>query len=392
LFKKRTLIILLIFLGIAALFGLYLAGSWNLFFSLLLIGFWILFTIKFFQKRKEYQEYNSPKNTSFFLLCPLGVGLFYNFWGYFTGLLGENLLEDFSPFLYISPWTLLFALPYIMYGLLILRACYKKFDIVYIIRTRSINARKFAIIYTVLILIALLSYIIYFNVILNYFYIVVEQTYFYFDVMLLFFAIFLGYLFVRHAILGSKRIIPEVSQDYLTRRRRRIESVASTPIRSTRRTTPSASSSRRPSPRASTPQPSRATSRPTTSRPTTRRSTTQKPKTTSTQRTVTRKPKVAASQLFEKLKPKAGILSLEDFKCIFCFELPKFPSEEKRGIVLCPNCKHPAHADEFKGWTTSSPLCSRCDASIPPSFRRNPRIILVKDYVRVINEFKKRKG
>ena len=92
-----------------------------------------------------------------------------------------------------------------------------------------------------------------------------------------------------------------------------------------------------------------------------------------------------------KLKPKGTILYKEDFKCIFCFQLPKLPADNHRGIVLCPNCKHPAHADEFKEWTHDSPLCSRCDASIPPSFRRNPVIISVKQYVEVINEYKRRR-
>jgi len=89
--------------------------------------------------------------------------------------------------------------------------------------------------------------------------------------------------------------------------------------------------------------------------------------------------------------PKAGILSLEDFKCIFCFELPSIPADERRGIILCPNCRHPAHADEFKGWAQASPLCSRCDAPIPPSFLRNPKVIPIKTYLEVIKEYK-RKG
>ncbi len=376
------------FLGLGIIHGIFIENSPNTFFSWLFIGFWILFTIKFFRKRKEYKEYNSPKNTSFFLLGPLGIGFFYNLWGYFTGLLGENLLENYIPFFYVSLWTLIFSFPYLLYGLFIIRACYKKFNVVYLIRTKSMNARKFGFFYTFLILIGILFYIIFFNVILNYFYILVEQVYFYFDIMLLFMGLFLGYTFIRQGIFGSARSMPEISQDYINRRRQRFKTVSSTPIRTTQHTKPQ---------RTSTSKPSRTTtSRPSTAKATSQKASKPRPARTTATRssstgTTVHKPKAAASSEFEKLKPKAGILSLEDFKCIFCFQLPKFPDDNRRGIVLCPNCRHPAHADEFKEWTHDSPLCSRCDASIPPSFRRNPKIISVKQYSEVINEYKKRK-
>jgi hypothetical protein len=90
---------------------------------------------------------------------------------------------------------------------------------------------------------------------------------------------------------------------------------------------------------------------------------------------------------FKKLRPKAGALSLDDFKCIFCFKLPQLPDDEGRDIILCPNCKHPAHADEFKNWLTTSTLCSRCDTIIPANFRRKPDIIPLKDYIKVIKVF-----
>ncbi len=384
---KRTLIILLIFLGLAVVFGIILEEFWNAFFSWLLIGFWILFTIKFFQKRKEFKEYNSPKNTSFFLLCPLGVGLFYNFWGFFTVILGDNLLDD--SILFISPWIIIFAFPYLLYGLLTVRACYKKFDVVYLIRTRSINARKFGIFYTFLILIGIIIYMVSINIIIfNYFYEFFEQTYFYLDIMLIFVLGVLVLIFFVNGIFGSRRSIPDVSPEFIARRRRRIEGIASTPIRTTTRR-PATTSTPRTTPRrpatASTPR--TTTRRPvTTSTP---RTAPRRPATTTTARSTARKPRAPTSSIYDKLKPKAGILSLEDFKCIFCFELP---ANESRGIILCPNCKHPAHADEFKDWTKSSPLCSRCDASIPPSFRKNPKIISGREYSKVIDLFKRRKN
>lgn len=215
--------------------------------------------------------------------------------------------------------------------------------------------------------------------IFNYFYTVVEQTFIFpFDLLLAIFGLSLGYLFIRHAIFGSKRIMPEVSRDYIERRRRRLETMTSTPSRTTPRRTPAPSTSR------TTPRRSPAPTTTSTSKSTARR-----PSTVKVTRAIVRRPRSTVSASFEKIKPKAGILSLEDFKCIFCFQLPQ--ADEKRGIVLCPNCRHPAHADEFKDWTKSSPLCSRCDASIPPSFRRNPKIISVREYTKIIKEFRSRK-
>ena len=213
--------------------------------------------------------------------------------------------------------------------------------------------------------------------------------------MLLFIALFLGYTFIRHGIFGSARSMPEISQDYIKRRRQRLKTVSSTPIRTTPRTTPQRTSTSRPA-RTTPSRPSTArVVAPKASKPSPARTTTIRPSTTASRTRTTgtkvQKPKTAISAEFEKLKPKAGILSLEDFKCIFCFKLPKFPADNRRGIVLCPNCRHPAHADEFKEWTHDSPLCSRCDASIPPSFRKNPKIISVKQYCEVIDEYKRRK-
>ncbi len=388
--KIRTALILLFTIGIALFYGLIILESWNTFLSIVLIGLWILFTIKFFQKRKEYKEYNSPKNTSFFLLCPLGVAMFYSIWSYFTGFWGENLLQDFFPRLYISLWIIIFALPYFLYSLWTLRSCFTKFYVVYIFRTRSLNARKFVIFYVIFILIILISYMVNYNIVVfYYFFYIVQQTYYFsFDFMLIFVCCVLIYLFVRHAIFGSPRAVPELSSDYLARRRRRLEGITSTPVRpAAPRATPTTPSrpvvSSSATPRTSRPATTR-TSTPSTSRPRPSRQKAASSPTPSRQSAVAR-------PSYEKLMPKAGILSLEDFKCIFCFELPKIPADERRGIVICPNCRHPAHADEFKDWAKASPLCSRCDAPIPPSFLRNPKVIPVKTYLEVIKEYK-RKG
>jgi hypothetical protein len=86
----------------------------------------------------------------------------------------------------------------------------------------------------------------------------------------------------------------------------------------------------------------------------------------------------------KKLRPKGTILFKEDFKCIFCFQLPKLPADEKRGIIICPHCRHPAHADEFRNWLKSSTLCSRCDRPISINFIRNMEIIPTSVYIKAM--------
>jgi hypothetical protein len=67
--------------------------------------------------------------------------------------------------------------------------------------------------------------------------------------------------------------------------------------------------------------------------------------------------------------------------------LPKFPEDKGREIILCPNCRYPAHADEFKDWLRSSNLCSRCNAPIPNNYRRNPKTLSIKNYLIVLKHF-----
>jgi hypothetical protein len=148
--------------------------------------------------------------------------------------------------------------------------------------------------------------------------------------------------------------------------------------------------------RRSRPQ-SRSTSR-TSSRPrsTSRSPTTRKTRRSSQSRSKRRKPskpkpKISISDKnLKKYRPKGSILSPEDFKCIFCFDYPRLPEDEGRGVVICPTCKHPAHTDEFKDWHRSSNICSRCSAVIPPSFRENPKVIPTREYRKIVKAILKK--
>ena len=91
-----------------------------------------------------------------------------------------------------------------------------------------------------------------------------------------------------------------------------------------------------------------------------------------------------------RLKPKGTILNQEDFKCIFCFQLPTLPADEKRGIIICPNCGHPAHADEFRNWLKNSRLCSRCDRPISINFIQHIEIIPTVVYIKAMKVIMKK--
>lgn len=383
--KKRTLIILSIFLGIGIIHGFWVE-SLNTFFSWLLIGLWILYTIKYFQKTNSYKEFNSPHNTSFFILTPLLIGVFYSICTLFVDIVFITDNFFINTVIYLSWWNIIFSFPYIIIGLYSIYSCYRKFDIVYIVNRRSIKARNFAFSFSFFIFIIIIGFWIYIGAIVLLDLFILEQIRIVVDLLLILTLVFMGILFIIPGLVGSKRSPPEISPEYIARRRSRVETVSTTPVRVTPRRQPA---KRAPTRTTVKRAPKSAPTRTTSNRSTAKRA----PQRTTAKRAPKSRPsrqRTQSSVNFDKLKPKAGILSLEDFKCIFCFNLPQLPADQNRGIILCPNCRHPAHSDEFKDWTKSSNLCSRCDAPIPPVFFRNPKIITTKVYLEVIKEFNRR--
>jgi len=452
------LIILSIFLIIAIIHGIILTPAANIFISWLFVGFWCCFTLTFFQRIKTSHSFNSPHNTAFFIIVPLLIGLFYSFWGYFTGLIGWNILGHFG--LSLSLWTIIFAIPYLIYGSFSLYSCFTRYDFIYIGKS-SFNARKFGIFLS-----SLTLFIIIFPILIFYRLPPIHTS---FDLMLLLLCSFTIFLIIRYGIFGTRPNIAQISASISTTRPRRLDNrTISVPSSATSsqsspngadiesssrgqvRRTPSAEisshnrekksreSERKPKPAERKPAPTERKPRPAERKPKPAErkpaSTERKPKPAERKPAPTerkpapterkpkpaerkpapterkpkpaerkpapteRKPKPAERKpqpteqkprpeitpemeaKFKKFRPKAGALSLDDFKCVFCFKLPQLPGDEGRGIILCPNCKHPAHADEFKNWLTTSTLCSRCDTTIPANFRRNPEIIPIKDY------------
>lgn len=380
---KAVAITLTIFLLIGIIHGAIL-NSFNVFVSWLLIGIWLIFSFKVLKNIKQYREYRSPHNTAFFTVGPVFVGIFYSIWGNFTGLLGENLL--ISSDLYLSWWSILFGFPYILYGSISLYHCFKKYNVIYF-GTKSISARKFGYMLGFSILFFIIVYWISFYSVIDYFESLLIPIHFLIDLNLLVLLIGSILIIIIHGFFGTQTQLPRLTRAYIARRTNRLNDLTSPnkPRESIRNTTRSSTT---PSTRTLS-HTSRSVSNSSRSTPTTHkqsRSSRIKTTTRTTSGSKTGQPFRSSQRTIKQVnlkiyRPKAANLSVEDFKCIFCFKLPEFPKDNGRGIILCPNCRYPAHADEFKDWLRSSRLCSRCNAPIPSNYRKNPKIISVKNYI-----------
>lgn len=369
--KKALTIFFFIFVIIGLIHGL-ISGFMLNFISWILIGVWLILIFKILENIKRHREFNSPHNTAFFVILPLIIGIAYSIWGPFSGFLGENLN---GTSIYISWWSLIFALPFILLGLRSLYHCFKKYNVVYFGK-KSVKAR-------------ILGYFISFSIII---FIIFYWMTFYspldFNLFILLISTIL--VLITLGFAGNKSSRTVLNRDYIAERTKRINSLTNPTTqrqrsRTTRVTRPSPSTRSTTATSRSRSQTTRRT--PTSNRRTTRTST---KTTTRTTHTKTVKPKLKVSDL-NKYKPKGSFLSVDDFKCIFCFKLPKLPEDKGKGIVVCPNCRYPAHANEFKDWTRTSNLCSRCSSPISTNFRRNPKIIPTKQYIAIYRYFLKKK-
>ena len=371
--KKGFVIIFIIFLIIGIIHGAIISISLNIFLTWPLIGLWIILTLRIIGNIKRHREFNSPHNTAFFVVIPLFIGIFYSIWGYFTGILGENLIEGSS--LYFSWWSIIFGFPFVLYGSYSLYRCFKKYNVIYF-GTKSVKANAVGYALSFITILFIIIYWVVFYTFIEFYNSPLPPFHFSLDLNLLIFLIITILILIAFGFISSQRSLPALTQDYITQRTRRLNSL----------TSPSISNSSRSQRLSRATPPSRITTRTTI-----RTTPTSHKKTTKTRKTTTTKLRSVKAQDFRRYKPKASYLSVEDFKCIFCFKLPKLPDDRGRGIVICPNCRYPAHADEFKDWMRTSNLCSRCSAPISSNYRRNPKIISVKNYLIIYSHFIKKK-
>jgi hypothetical protein len=375
-------------------------NSFNVFASWLLIGIWLIFTFKVIKNIKQHREFNSPHNTAFFAIVPAFIGIFYSIWGNFTGLLGENLLEGSS--LYLSWWSILFGFPYVLYGSISLYRCFKKYNVIYF-GTKSVKARTFGFFLSISIVLFIIIYWISFYSFVDFYSTILVPFHFLIDLNLLIFLISTMLILIVLGVSRARTRLSQLTEDYISQRTKRLNQLTS-PINtsSSRTQRKNTHNTSRTSPTSSTrtfSRSSRSISQSSRSTPNgyiKSRSSRIKTGTHSKSRSKSGEP-IRRSQSkikqidFKLYRPRAANLSIEDFKCIFCFKLPEYPKDNGRGIILCPNCRYPAHADEFKDWLRTSGLCSRCNAPIPLSFRRNPKIIRVKNYIVIYKDILKKK-
>ncbi|MFX0076463.1 MAG: hypothetical protein ACFE96_13560 [Candidatus Hermodarchaeota archaeon] len=371
--KNKTLTIIFSIFLIVGLIHSLITLSFVNFITWFLIGMWLLFTIKLFENIRRHREFNSPHNTAFFVIVPLGIGISYSIWSIYTGIFGVNLLGG----VYFSLWSLIFAFPFILYGAYSLYRCFKKYNVIYF-GTKAVKARKLGFILSISVIIFILFYWISF-------YSVIESYPLDLNLLLLFIATIL--IVIIFGFTNTRSSLPTLTRDYIANRTRTINSLT-TPTTQRQRVQTTSVTNPTPTTRRTT-YTSRSRTQSSRTTPTSRRQTT-RTKTSNTTRTTTVKP-TSKIRNINAYKPRASYLSLEDFKCIFCFKLPKLPDDRGRGVVVCPKCRYPSHADEFKDWMRTSNLCSRCSAPIPTSFRHNPRVVSVKNYAIIYRQLLKKK-
>ncbi len=360
------LIIFLVFLVLAFIISnpLEPAGM-NGFISWITVGIWLVFTVKFIGHSNYMRQIGSPHSKSFFIAGSYFVAYLSSIWGNFTTILGTNLTG--TAWFYVSPWMLIFSLPYVLYSIHAIQSTFRTYFSI-TVGTRTVNARKFGVGFVVLIVILVLLYYLMLFDATGAIDFAIEPVVRYvdpFQVILILSGIIVA------ARYGRQPSIPDLRRPVTRVQSRPVVQPRPVPATTTRLSRPPASTV--PS------QPASPVSR--TTAPRTRVAPSIHPQGLRVRVGGTKSPNL------DELRPKAGVLSKEDFKCIFCFNIPKLPEDENRGIVLCPTCRHPAHADEFKDWMRNSTLCSRCDARIPESFRRNPKIVSTRVYLEAMKKF-----
>jgi len=272
-----------------------------------------------------------PAQYLHFYLRPALVGLIFCFWGYFTTVWPTNLFGGSD--VWMSGWDLVFAFPYLLVGSVLLWKCFRKYDWVYVGST-SFKSRRFGFMSIVFFLaLEMIFIIVVSNTPHSLMLPLVHET---IDLMLLV-SIFSSSLCLFITVFSGGNLQSHASHKEGSRPRPRVPATsAHTGSQVYTRTGSGQQTCVSCFPKEVHGNPSGDSTRTDGSLP---------PGTTAVddqkQGPVAAKPKVRAVP-YDKLKPKAGVLSAEDFKCIFCFQHPKVPEDANRGVVLCPNCRYPA--------------------------------------------------
>lgn len=366
--------------------------------SWILLTWWILFTIYFLDRLKTAQEYHSSFNSAFYLSGSLCMALIYSIWGNYTTLLDQPISMPNS--LYFNFWILIGTLFYLVFGFILLIVTFRRYYTIYLFRI-MIDARKYGIVTCI------------FNLIIG-FITIIDPTIF-FEILEIdpepitenvnigiLLNIILSIILLIYGIVNRRTTVSSLNSDRVSNRihdmDRRI-SASNPTIHPTREV------SERDRQHQRLLQQREEARRNQVQREAQRQESAQREAEKRRQQQVrqhqinqTNKPKALATPVagriadsdLAKIRPKGGTLSDDDFKCIFCFSVPKLPADKNRNIVICPRCHYPAHVDEFRNWTRNSPFCSRCEGELPANYRTNPPVVSTEYFLKAMKQLLKK--
>ena len=78
-------------------------------------------------------------------------------------------------------------------------------------------------------------------------------------------------------------------------------------------------------------------------------------------------PKTTVSGSSKRYIPN-GSVKKEDLKCMVCYQ--EFAKDPKSIVILCPECKYPAHELELHQWLNQSSKCPRCAKNIKSNLHK----------------------
>lgn len=382
------------FLLVGLVFSILSFAQFGMDSALTILFFTITFIliIKLFVEYRYYRSYKAPLASGIFLLIPSIIALsasyisrnpFINGEPFFSEILiNVNLrLVIFSPnplILYANYFSLLFALPFYVILLLLLNRYYTgQYPRLFLMRKKFY--KQFAM-YFNLILIGILAFE----------WLSLNTIEIFELIFVIISVIFVIRTYVFKIVLVPVRVVP--TRPRRQAQRRSYTGTTNTPTNRTvqnPRPTPTSTA-----PRAMNHSPQRnprltaVQTRP-VSQP---RSVTHTPtRTTPTpghvqvaegipvnQTTQSNKSKINHNNVRD-LIPSVTHLSEDDFRCIFCYEMPIKTSDQ---VIICPNCKKPAHLPEYQQWSSMSNICSYCNQDIGS---RVPKRINGKTYKQIIS-------
>lgn len=385
--KLITYALILLISFIIALVANNESGSYlNGFYSYVLVGIWIICTSEFVIRIKRNRDYLADQNQMILIFGSLFLGNFYGWWGDLTPIFTNSLLPGIT-WVSLNVWQTIFAAPYLFIGTIFLILCLKKYFYIYLGK-KSVSSQGTAIVLSIFFFVSNLVYLLIQQEIIAW-----SPANFYFREsalnLLVLLELIISLIIGIIGILNRPTAVSGYSLDRVSNRLNEIDQqIASADRVANQARDREDAARRRELERQRRNQLEQQRRRKAQRRQEEIKRSTSKPSPSHKSKSQKSRKSLDKKTLL-RMKPKTGILTEDDFKCIFCFELPN-SSDSKKGIVLCPNCNYPAHVDEFKEWVKTSSLCSRCDGEIPASFRRNPRVISTSTYLKAYKYWKKK--